>query len=219
MNQIDEKLNELILSEKYQNIIEEIYKNKNTVPSKENLFRAFKLSPLSKTKVVIMGQDPYYVKDMADGLAFSTNLNILPKSLNNIFIEIKNEYPNVIFNSPSLTSWANQGVLLLNSSLTCEINKPLIHKNYWTSFVLEVINLINLYKENVVFVLWGKEAQKLENIINKEKHKILSSSHPSPLSATKGFFGNNHFLLINKFLKETNQKEINWNILNKDNKI
>lgn len=219
MNQIDEKLNELILSEKYQNIIKEIYKNKNTVPSKENLFRAFKLSPLSKTKVVIMGQDPYYVKDMADGLAFSTNLNILPKSLNNIFIEIKNEYPNVVFNSPSLTSWANQEVLLLNSSLTCEINKPLIHKNYWTSFVLEVINLINLYKENVVFVLWGKEAQKLENIINKEKHKILSSSHPSPLSATKGFFGNNHFLLINKFLKETNQEEINWNILNKDNKI
>lgn len=219
MNQIDEKLNGLILSEKYQNIIEEIYKNKNTVPSKENLFRAFKLSPLSKTKVVIMGQDPYYVKDMADGLAFSTNLNVVPKSLNNIFIEIKNEYPNVVFNSPSLTSWANQGVLLLNSSLTCEINKPLIHKNYWTSFVLEVINLINLYKENVVFVLWGNEAQKLENIINKEKHKILSSSHPSPLSATKGFFGNNHFLLINKFLKETNQEEINWNILNKDNKI
>lgn len=219
MNQIDEKLNELILSEKYQNIIKEIYKNKNTVPSKENLFRAFKLSPLSKTKIVIMGQDPYYVKDMADGLAFSTNLNVVPKSLNNIFIEIKNEYPNVVFNSPSLTSWANQGVLLLNSSLTCEINKPLIHKNYWTSFVLEVINLINLYKENVVFVLWGMEAQKLENIINKEKHKILSSSHPSPLSATKGFFGNNHFLLINKFLKATNQEEINWNILNKDNKI
>lgn len=219
MNQIDEKLKILIFSNKYQTMIEQIYKNVNTVPSKNNLFRAFELSPLSKTKVVIVGQDPYYIKGMADGLAFSTNLNIMPKSLKNIFWEIKNEYPNIKLNSYSLVEWAKQGVLLLNAILTTEVNKPLIHKQYWSTFILDIINLINCYKENVVFVLWGKEAQKLSNFINKEKHKILFSPHPSPLSASKGFFGNNHFILINKYLKQTNQEEINWNILNKNNKM
>ena len=143
----------------------------------------------------------------------------MPKSLKNIFWEIKNEYPNIKLNSYSLVEWAKQGVLLLNTILTTEVNKPLIHKQYWSTFILDVINLINSYKENVVFVLWGKEAQKLSNFINKEKHKILCSPHPSPLSASKGFFGNNHFILINKYLKQTNQEEINWNILNKNNKM
>ncbi len=219
MNQIDEKLNNLIYSSKYQNIINQIYKNKNTIPNKRDLFKAFKLSPLSKTKVVIIGQDPYYIKGLADGLAFSTNSNIIPKSLKNIFIEIKNEYPNIVLNSYSLKSWAKQGILLLNAILTTEINKPLIHKKYWSSFMFDVINIINKYKENVIFVLWGKEAQKYSYFINHKKHKILCSSHPSPLSASRGFFGNNHFILINKFLKQTNQQEINWNILNKNNKI
>ncbi len=219
MNQIDEKLNNLIYSSKYQNIINQIYKNKNTIPNKRDLFKAFKLSPLSKTKVVIIGQDPYYIKGLADGLAFSTNSNIIPKSLKNIFIEIKNEYPNIVLNSYSLKSWAKQGILLLNAILTTEINKPLIHKKYWSSFMFDVINIINKYKENVIFVLWGKEAQKYSYFINNKKHKILCSSHPSPLSASRGFFGNNHFILINKFLKQTNQQEINWNILNKNNKI
>ena len=130
MNQIDEKLKILIFSNKYQTMIEQIYKNVNTVPNKNNLFRAFELSPLSKTKVVIVGQDPYYIKGMADGLAFSTNLNIMPKSLKNIFLEIKNEYPNIKLNSYSLVEWAKQGVLLLNTILTTEVNKPLIHKQY-----------------------------------------------------------------------------------------
>ena len=219
MNQIDEKLNNLIYSSKYQNIINQIYKNKNTIPNKRDLFKAFKLSPLSKTKVVIIGQDPYYIEGLADGLAFSTNSNIIPKSLKNIFIEIKNEYPNIVLNSYSLKSWAKQGILLLNAILTTEINKPLIHKKYWSSFMFDVINIINKYKENVIFVLWGKEAQKYGYFINHKKHKILCSSHPSPLSASTGFFGNNHFILINKFLKQTNQQEINWNILNENNKI
>ncbi len=219
MNQIDEKLNNLIYSSKYQNIINQIYKNKNTIPNKRDLFKAFKLSPLSKTKVVIIGQDPYYIEGLADGLAFSTNSNIIPKSLKNIFIEIKNEYPNIVLNSYSLKSWAKQGILLLNAILTTEINKPLIHKKYWSSFMFDVINIINKYKENVIFVLWGKEAQKYIYFINHKKHKILYSSHPSPLSASRGFFGNNHFILINKFLKQTNQQEINWNILNENNKI
>ena len=134
MNQIDEKLKILIFSNKYQTMIEQIYKNVNTVPSKNNLFRAFELSPLSKTKVVIVGQDPYYIKGMADGLAFSTNLNIMPKSLKNIFWEIKNEYPNIKLNSYSLVEWAKQGVLLLNTILTTEVNKPLIHKQYCINY-------------------------------------------------------------------------------------
>ncbi len=217
MNQIDKKFYELINSTKYKEIINEIYKNKNALPDKTNIFKAFELCPLSQTKVIILGQDPYYTKGLADGLAFSTHSSKRPKTLQNIFLEIQREYPNSIFETNNLENWAKQGILLLNNTLTVEIDKPLSHKKYWKDFTKEIIELINRYKKNVIFVLWGNEAMKVMPYI-KNYHFILSSSHPSPLSANKSFFGNNHFILINKYLKEINEKEIKWSLY-KNNKI
>ncbi len=189
------------------------YNNKNIFPSKEKIFKSFNLTPFNKIKIVIIGQDPYYKKNQANGLAFSINKKIkLTECIKNIYKEIKNEIPE--FNIPKhgcLKNWSKQGILLLNSILTVQENKPLSHKNIgWEIFTNNIIFYINKYLSNIIFVLWGNYAKKKKKLINIKKHIILCSSHPSNLSANKGFFGCNHFIKINKILEKNNINKIKW---------
>lgn len=203
----------------FKNIIfklhEEIKKEKIIYPDYENIFNAFKFTPFEKIKVVIVGQDPYVKPKQADGLAFSVlSKQKLPPSLKNIFIELCNEYNRPYLKkvkSGSLIHWAKQGVFLLNLILTVEKDKPLSHKYLgWQNFTLKVINYINKYKDKVVFIIWGKQAQKVIPVINKKRHYVLSASHPSPWSVNINFWGCNHFVLTNKILKNNYLRPINW---------
>lgn len=182
-------------------------------PDMKDIFRAFEISNLDDVKVVIFGQDPYYLPGVADGLAFSTKQSKTPASLKNIFKELKNEYPDLIIETNDLTSWAKQGVLLANTSLTVMKNMPNSHAYLGWSYVIEeVIEYINENRHNVIFLLWGNQAKKFKSLINEEKHHVLMSAHPSPLSANNGFFGNNHFKIANQILADNFQKEIDWNL-------
>ena len=182
-------------------------------PDMKDIFRAFEISNLDDVKVVIFGQDPYYLPDVADGLAFSTKQSKTPASLKNIFKELKNEYPDLIIETNDLTSWAKQGVLLANTSLTVMKNMPNSHAYLGWSYVIEeAIEYINENRHNVIFLLWGNQAKKFKSLINEEKHHVLMSAHPSPLSANNGFFGNNHFKIANQILADNFQKEIDWNL-------
>ncbi|BBA84783.1 uracil-DNA glycosylase [endosymbiont of Pachyrhynchus infernalis] len=196
-------------------IYKEIKNNKIIYPKINNIFNSFKLTPFDITKIVIIGQDPYPNINQANGLSFSVNLNSkIPKSLNNIFIEIKNNINN--FKYPKhgyLKYWSNQGILLLNRILTVEKNKPLSHSNIgWEIFTENILKIINNNKNGIIFVLWGNYSKKIEYLIDKKKHFILKASHPSPLSANKGFFGCKHFIKINNILKNQNKKIIDWNL-------
>lgn len=205
------EITKIINSNKYRDLVNDIYfKYKNVCPKKEDVFRAFELCPLEKIKVVIFGQDPYYQKDVADGLAFSTQSTKCPASLKNIFIEIKDEYPETVFRSNDLSSWAKQGILLLNTCLTVEENNPLSMVGIWKDLILDVISILNKEDKKIIFVLWGNHAKKLKQFIDS-KHFILESSHPSPFSANYGFFKNGHFKKINQLLKSLDEQEINWN--------
>ena len=190
----------------------EIANNKIIYPNKENRFHAFKITPFNKLKVVIFGQDPYHRKNVADGLAFSSNETKTPKSLVNIFKELKNEYSNIELNTNSLSVWANQGVLLLNTYLSVEEGKPNSHSKIgWDIFIENFIEYLNSNKDFLIFILWGNHAKKLKPLISS-KFKILESSHPSPFSVNKGFFGNNHFRKVNEILRQENLQEIDWNL-------
>ncbi len=189
-------------------------KNKKIIyPKKKNILQAFKITNFHDTKVVILGQDPYPNKYQAHGLAFSVpkKNNYIPPSVKNIYKEIKREFKNFIIPKHGyLMKWAKQGVLLLNSILTVENKKPGSHKNIgWEIFTNNIIKYINLYLKNIIFVLWGFLANKKKKFINPQKHLILSSSHPSPLSV-KNFIGCNHFKKINEFLKHKKKKPISW---------
>lgn len=182
-------------------------------PDMKDIFRAFEISNLDDVKIVIFGQDPYYLPGVADGLAFSTKQSKTPASLKNIFKELKNEYPDLIIETNDLTSWAKQGVLLANTSLTVMKNMPNSHAYLGWSYVIEeAIEYINENRHNVIFLLWGNQAKKFKSLINEEKHHVLMSAHPSPLSANNGFFGNNHFKISNQILADNFQKEIDWNL-------
>ena len=163
---------------------------------------------------MIIGQDPYHGEGEANGLCFSVNDGVkIPPSLKNIFTEINTEYERVFFpTSGNLEFWAKQGVLLLNASLTVRKDLANSHKHLkWNLFTDAVIQYISDNSEQVVFMLWGSFAQKKGNKINREKHLILETGHPSPLSANRGFwFGNNHFKAANDYLKNTGKPEINW---------
>ncbi len=197
-----------------KNFLKNEYKKKIIFPQKKNIFQLFKLIEFNKIKVVILGQDPYCNINQAHGLAFSVlpNIKKLPKSLINIYKELKYEFNN--FKIPShgyLINWVKQGVFLFNTILTVEKNKPCSHKNIgWEIFSNNIIKYINFYLKNIIFILWGKYAQKKIHLINKQKHFILTSSHPSPLSASKGFFGCNHFKKTNIYLKQKNISPIIW---------
>ena len=189
----------------------EILDNKKISPAGEDIFNAFKYCNFMSTKVVIFGQDPYFQNGVANGLAFSVNKNEpIPASLKNIYKEIENDIGYIKNKSGCLKSWAKQGVLLLNSSLTVEISKPGSHSKIgWNKFILDIIKLIS-NKSNIVFILWGKHSQKYSRYINNKNHLILVAPHPSPLSAYRGFFGSKHFSRCNNYLKQNNLSEIEW---------
>ena len=190
-------------------------KNLNIYPPKDSWFKALEYSSFDKTKVIILGQDPYHQEGQAEGLSFSVPKGIvIPPSLRNIFKELQSD--DVSFSKPehgNLVSWANQGVLLLNSVLTVEQNSPASHANQgWENFTDKVIKILSGNKNNLVFILWGAYANKKSELIDSNKHLILSAPHPSPFSAYKGFFGSRHFSKTNNYLKSTNQEPIDWSI-------
>lgn len=175
---------------------------------KSEVFRAFKLTPLDEVKVVIIGQDPYHTKNIADGLAFSSkNPKKIPPSLRNIFkaIEIDLGIKNT---NPSLESWSKQGVLLMNTALTTVVGQPLEHGEYWVDFTKNIIKALNSHKDKLIFLLWGNHAKSLKQIIS-ERHYILEATHPSPLSA-KGFINCLHFSETNRILTQEGKTPINW---------
>lgn len=198
---------------KIESFLKEERTNNNVYPVKDDIFNAFNITPLSKVKVVILGQDPYYKEGQAHGLAFSVKKGVkIPPSLRNMYKELESDIEN--FKSPEhgdLTSWSEQGVFLLNNVLTVRENKPDSHKKIgWEIFTDSVIDYINENCENVVFILWGGNARKKAKKLNKEKHMILESAHPSPLSSYRGFFGCAHFSKTNDFLEKNNLSKIKW---------
>ncbi len=188
-------------------------KSEHILPEKSKVFNAFNLCSFEALKVVILGQDPYPKRDHANGLCFSVESNVrpFPKSLNNIFKEIKSDLAQPFPENGNLERWANQGVLLLNSVLTVEEGKTDSHKGIgWEQFTDAVIECINKKKENVVFLLWGSKAFSKSILIDEKKHYILTSVHPSPLSVYRGFFGCKHFSKTNEFLASKGLKIIHW---------
>jgi len=189
---------------------QKVAKLESVFPVQEDLLRAFEYCSFDDLKVVILGQDPYYGKGQANGLAFSVSRGVkVPPSLRNIFKELEAEGFDVSWESGDLSNWAKQGVLLLNSALSVLEGEPMSHKNLkfnlWTYFL---INYISKNKKNVVFMLWGAFARSKKTLICESKHLVLESSHPSPLSARHSFNGCGHFLKANHFLKES----INWSL-------
>jgi len=197
---------------KLREFVKNEYSNKIIFPPAKLIFNAFNLTPVEKVKVIIIGQDPYHGEGQAHGLSFSVPKGIkTPPSLLNIYKELKSDIDKDIPNHGLLEDWAKQGVLLTNSVFTVESGKANSHKNIgWEKFTETVINLISKEKENLVFLLWGSYAHKLEKFIYSNNHLILKSVHPSPLSAYNGFFGSKHFSKTNNFLKKNNIKEILW---------
>lgn len=189
--------------QKMWSFLQEQYQHKNIFPSKDKIFHCFEYFNIEQLKVVIIGQDPYYLKGYANGLAFAVNSDCqTPKSLKNIFKEINNEFHH-LYSDKTLVSWAKQGVLLINKSLTVEENKPNSHANIgWQYFLTNLITYLNNLKQPIVFALWGNQAKQLEHLINTKQHKVVCCAHPSPLSANRGFFNSNCFIKINSLLKQ-----------------
>jgi uracil-DNA glycosylase len=181
-------------------------------PALENIFSAFSACPFSQVKVVILGQDPYHGPGQANGLCFAVPEGIdLPPSLKNIFKEIESDLGIKPMQSGDLNRWARQGVLLLNATLTVRAKSAGSHQNKgWEQFTDAVIKTLSEKREGIVFLLWGNYARKKGAQIDRAKHLVLESAHPSPLSAYAGFFGNKHFSKTNKYLKNKNQKTIDW---------
>lgn len=190
------------------------YQDHSCFPPKELLFAAFDNCPLKDLKVVIIGQDPYHGEGEANGLCFSVNDGVrIPPSLRNIFRELNDDLGTVFLpTSGNLEHWAKQGILLLNASLSVRKDSPNSHKHLkWNVFTDAVIQTISQQKENVVFLLWGSFAHKKGAKINKTKHLVLESGHPSPLSANQGkWFGKKHFSQTNAYLKAKGKTEIDW---------
>ena len=166
---------------------------------------------LKDVKVLLLGQDPYHGPNQAHGLSFSVNDEVdRPPSLNNIIKELKEDL-GIVKTNNNLTSWANEGVLLLNAILTVEMSKPLSHKDYgWTIFTDEIIKKLNEREEPIIFILWGSFARSKKEFITNNRHFIIESAHPSPLSASRGFFGSRPFSRTNQILKNMGKQEINW---------
>lgn len=192
--------------------IKNAYLTEKVFPLQKLVFNAFEQCPFSNVKVVILGQDPYHGDGQAHGLAFSVQDGVAtPPSLQNIYKEIKTDVGVEIPASGNLERWANQGVLLLNATLTVEKANAGSHQGLgWEQFTDAVIQTISNQKEHVVFLLWGKYAQEKGKIIDTTKHLVLTSAHPSPFSAYHGFFGCKHFSKTNEYLKKHNLTEIHW---------
>lgn len=183
-------------------------------PEGKNIFNAFDLCPFSQTKVVILGQDPYHGPGQAHGLCFSVQQGIKnPPSLVNIFKELEEDVAFEIPQHGNLSAWAKQGVLLLNASLTVQANKANSHAQIgWGIFTDAVIKTLSDKKQHLVFLLWGNFARQKKCLIDNEKHLVLESAHPSPLSAYNGFFGNKHFSKTNEYLTQCGIQPIDWQI-------
>lgn len=218
-NSWDELLKDEFEKEYYLRIrdfLKKEYSTKTIFPDMYKIFEALKLTPYEDVKVVILGQDPYHGVNQAHGLAFSVLEKVPPPpSLVNIFKELHDDLGCYIPNNGFLEKWARQGVLLLNSSLTVVKDHANSHKNIgWNIFTDKIIELINKKDDAVVYMLWGNDAKNKETILNNSKHLILKSVHPSPLSASRGFFGCRHFSKANDFLSATNKTPIDWQIEN-----
>lgn len=198
--------------EKLTDFVKNEYKNHKIFPPLGELFSAFDLCPFNKVKVVIIGQDPYHGPGQAHGLCFSVRNEVqFPPSLRNIFKEINADLGTAVPQSGDLTRWATQGVLLLNATLTVRAHQAGSHQGKgWESFTDAAIKAISEQKEKVVFLLWGAYAQRKGQVIDKSKHLVLESVHPSPLSASRGFFGNHHFSRANHYLVENGKSPIEW---------
>jgi uracil-DNA glycosylase len=201
----------------FQDLIQAVdqeYQNSTCFPPKDLIFSAFNNCSLEDLKVVIIGQDPYHGEGEANGLCFSVNDSVkIPPSLRNIFREMNTDLESIFFpTTGNLETWAKQGVLLLNASLTVRKDNPNSHKHLkWNLFTDAVIQKISEEKENVVFMLWGSFAQKKGAKIDRTKHLVLESGHPSPMSANQGkWFGNKHFSQANEYLKNHNLGMIDW---------
>ena len=183
-------------------------------PPGKLIFNAFNLCPFDKVKVVIIGQDPYHGPGQAHGLCFSVNDGVpFPPSLLNIFKEIKNDIGTDAPTTGNLTRWAEQGILLLNATLTVRAHQAGSHQNRgWETFTDDVIKILNEKEEPLVFILWGAYARSKKDLITNPKHLIIESAHPSPFSARNGFFGSKPFSRTNAFLKSNGLKEIDWRI-------
>ncbi len=192
--------------------VKQEYKTQTVYPPGKEIFKAFDSCAFEDVKVVIIGQDPYHGVGQANGLCFSVHEGIRnPPSMVNIFKEIHADLGKPIPASGDLSRWARQGVLLLNATLTVRASSPGSHQNKgWETFTDAVIRHISEEKKNVVFMLWGAYAQKKGEVIDRDKHHVLMSPHPSPFSADRGFFGNKHFSKTNAYLKSKGLEEIDW---------
>lgn len=188
------------------------YAHHTVFPSGRLIFNAFNLCPFDKVKVVVIGQDPYHERGQAHGLCFSVQDGVqFPPSLQNIFKEIESDTGARVPQSGDLTRWAQQGVLLLNATLTVREHMAGSHQRRgWEEFTDAVIRLLSNEREGLVFILWGSYAQSKASLIDSSRHYILRSAHPSPLSAYRGFFGNHHFSLTNQYLRNRGEEEIKW---------
>ena len=188
------------------------YTNEVCYPPAKLIFNAFDLCPFDKTKVVIIGQDPYHGEGQAHGLCFSVNDGVkIPPSLVNIYKEIKSDLGIDAPLSGNLSRWAEQGVLLLNATLSVRAHQAGSHQRKgWEEFTTAAIEALSAKREHLVFILWGTYAQRKGAVIDRSKHLVLSSAHPSPLSAYNGFFGNKHFSSANAYLEEHGMSSINW---------
>lgn len=202
----------MILPEELKNFINQEYSQHQCFPPKHLILNA--LTNIENTKVIIIGQDPYHGHNQAHGLAFSTLDTTIPPSLKNIFKELNKDLNIPIPNHGNLTHWHEQGVLLLNTILTVRKHQPNSHKNKgWENYTNNIISELNNTKENLVFLLWGAKAHKMEKLIDNKKHLILKSGHPSPLSANAGkWFNNKHFSKTNQYLIENNIIPIDWSL-------
>ena len=190
------------------------YKNKVIFPEPKDIFNAFNSTSFNQVKVVIVGQDPYHGDGQAHGLSFSVNKGVdIPPSLKNIFKEIEDDLALVPKNSGNLQHWADQGVLLINTVLTVEKGKPHSHKGMgWEEFTNTAIKKLSEKRHGLVFLLWGNSAQEKEKLIDLDRHLVLKSVHPSPLSAYNGFFGCKHFSQTNNYLDSINKSAIEWGV-------
>ena len=196
-----------------QKFLDNEYKNYEIYPKIENIFNSLNLVKYENVKVVILGQDPYHEPGQAHGLAFSVESGLLPPSLQNIYKELNSDLSIPISTSGTLTPWAKQGVLLLNTVLTVRRGQANSHKDKgWENLTTKIIELLNKREKPIVFILWGGQAKKMAEKITNKNHLVLTSAHPSPLSAYNGFFGCKHFSKTNEFLIKNNQTPINWNL-------
>ena len=218
-NDWDTLLSEEFTQEYYLSLREFLkseYSQRKIYPPMNDIYNALRYTSREDTKVVILGQDPYHGLGQAHGLCFSVKCGTPhPPSLKNIFKELYAEYGITPPQSGELVGWARQGVLLLNTTLTVREGSPQSHKGRgWEELTDRIISLINEKNDGVVFILWGANARAKKALITNPAHLVLESAHPSPLSAYNGFFGCNHFVLANRFLKDSGQSEIDWSRIN-----